>query len=169
MRLECPDCAAAYEVAESLVVPGRLVRCVRCGHGWVPLPAPPRVLTPAEQAAVAQDMRASATPPPAPSGGMPPLRPSAGVPEEGGPLEEGRGISTLTILIRQAPAVMAPPPPLSVPPGPAPASALGVALAWLASLVVLGGGLAALWEWREAVVAYWPPAARLFAAVQGWM
>jgi hypothetical protein len=41
------------------------------------------------------------------------------------------------------------------------------ALAWLASLLALGGGLMALWRYREAVVAVWPPAGRLLALLGG--
>ena len=37
MRIVCPSCDAAYEVANSLVVPGRIVRCSRCGGEWVAL------------------------------------------------------------------------------------------------------------------------------------
>ncbi|PHK95826.1 hypothetical protein CR162_05625 [Pseudoroseomonas rhizosphaerae] len=48
MRLECPACAAAYDVPDSLLAPGRAVRCVRCAQSWVPVPprleAPPRRL-----------------------------------------------------------------------------------------------------------------------------
>jgi hypothetical protein len=40
-------------------------------------------------------------------------------------------------------------------------------LAWIASLLALGGGLAALWRYREAVVAVWPPAGRLLALLGG--
>ncbi|MFC7608495.1 MJ0042-type zinc finger domain-containing protein [Teichococcus aestuarii] len=39
MRLECPACAAAYDVPDALLAPGRAVRCVRCAQSWVPLPA----------------------------------------------------------------------------------------------------------------------------------
>ncbi|PWC28983.1 zinc-ribbon domain-containing protein [Teichococcus aestuarii] len=39
MRLECPACAAAYDVPDALLAPGRAVRCVRCTQSWVPLPA----------------------------------------------------------------------------------------------------------------------------------
>lgn len=39
MRIVCPSCSAAYEVVESLLIPGRIVRCARCGAEWVALPA----------------------------------------------------------------------------------------------------------------------------------
>ena len=42
MRTACPSCSAAYDVPDSLVPPGRVVRCARCGSEWTPAgPAPP--------------------------------------------------------------------------------------------------------------------------------
>ena len=41
MRIECPACAATYEVPEDRLAPGRLVRCARCGSDWMPLPPAP--------------------------------------------------------------------------------------------------------------------------------
>jgi predicted Zn finger-like uncharacterized protein len=38
MRLECPACAAAYDVPDTLLKPGRPVRCVRCNALWQPEP-----------------------------------------------------------------------------------------------------------------------------------
>lgn len=52
MRMVCPACSAAYEVPESLLIPGRVVRCARCANQWVPVaatqspppePPPPRM------------------------------------------------------------------------------------------------------------------------------
>jgi len=37
MRIECPSCFAAYEVPNSLMTAGRVVRCARCGAEWVPV------------------------------------------------------------------------------------------------------------------------------------
>lgn len=39
MRIVCPSCSAAYDVPDSLVTPGRVVRCARCGGEWTPLQA----------------------------------------------------------------------------------------------------------------------------------
>jgi predicted Zn finger-like uncharacterized protein len=41
MRIECPSCGAVYEVADSLVPAGRIVRCARCAREWMPVPAAP--------------------------------------------------------------------------------------------------------------------------------
>ena len=48
MRIECPSCAAAYIVPDSLVTPGRAVRCARCDGEWVPVSAPPMEIEEAE-------------------------------------------------------------------------------------------------------------------------
>jgi len=63
MRIVCPICTAAYEVRDALLVPGRAVRCTRCGEQWVvietasataPEAAPERpVPSPREQPAAA--------------------------------------------------------------------------------------------------------------------
>jgi predicted Zn finger-like uncharacterized protein len=49
MRIVCPSCAAAYNVPEARVSPGRLVRCARCTEEWLPVglqsPLPDRALS----------------------------------------------------------------------------------------------------------------------------
>jgi predicted Zn finger-like uncharacterized protein len=42
MRIACPSCGAAYDVADSLLPAGRTVQCARCSKAWVPV-EPPRV------------------------------------------------------------------------------------------------------------------------------
>ena len=65
MRIVCPSCSAAYEVPDSLVTPGRVVRCARCGDKWMPVEAPvaaaeaPPVPEPAAEEAVAQTVAVS--------------------------------------------------------------------------------------------------------------
>jgi predicted Zn finger-like uncharacterized protein len=39
MRIVCPSCSAAYDVPDSLVTAGRIVRCARCGGDWTPVEA----------------------------------------------------------------------------------------------------------------------------------
>jgi predicted Zn finger-like uncharacterized protein len=39
MRIVCPICSATYEVRDTLLVPGRTVRCARCGEQWAAVPA----------------------------------------------------------------------------------------------------------------------------------
>ena len=41
MRIACPSCSAAYDVPDSLMTAGRVVRCARCGGNWTPVAAAP--------------------------------------------------------------------------------------------------------------------------------
>ena len=36
MRITCSSCSATYDVPDSLITPGRIVRCARCGNEWAP-------------------------------------------------------------------------------------------------------------------------------------
>jgi len=59
MRIACPSCSATYEVPDSLVTVGRVVRCARCGGDWTPVEGttvqdvdpPPRAAAPPAPAA----------------------------------------------------------------------------------------------------------------------
>lgn len=145
MRIACPNCAAEYDVPDAALAAGpRLLKCARCGHHFHA-----RSLLPEEP---------EPTPPPAPD--KPAERPGAGPGD------------------RAAPATDRPPPsrgptrsmPIDPPLprlGDAPASPSDrFALAgWVVTVAVLiGGGLAA-YAFRAEIVAAWPPAARLFAAL----
>ncbi len=55
MRIACPSCSAAYDVPDSLVTGGRVVRCARCGGEWVPIAAPQPETPPAVPPNPAQD------------------------------------------------------------------------------------------------------------------
>jgi len=61
MDIACPNCAATYRVPDALIDGANALRCVACGHAWVP--EPPR---PAE----AEAPLAVAKPPPPP---LPPV------------------------------------------------------------------------------------------------
>lgn len=37
MRIACPSCSATYDVPDSLMTPGRVTRCARCGNEWTPV------------------------------------------------------------------------------------------------------------------------------------
>jgi len=39
MRIVCPSCSAAYDIPDSLVTAGRVVRCARCAREWAPVEA----------------------------------------------------------------------------------------------------------------------------------
>jgi predicted Zn finger-like uncharacterized protein len=49
MRIACSSCSATYDVPDSLVTPGRIVRCARCGNEWNPVAALPKEETPDDQ------------------------------------------------------------------------------------------------------------------------
>jgi predicted Zn finger-like uncharacterized protein len=73
MRIECPACAAAYEVPDHLLTQGSgLVRCARCGHDWEAVPvaaAPPpsaEAVADPEDAAEEEDAGFFGGSPPAP-------------------------------------------------------------------------------------------------------
>jgi predicted Zn finger-like uncharacterized protein len=35
MRIACPTCAATYDVSASRLLPGKKIRCARCGGEWL--------------------------------------------------------------------------------------------------------------------------------------
>ncbi|ONG49023.1 hypothetical protein BKE38_21240 [Pseudoroseomonas deserti] len=136
MRIECPDCAAAYDVPEALVALGREVRCVRCAHAWVPRPAAAPVAT------------------------------AAGVPAEASMEAEGLPLRTEAPRLPPASARVEEHLPAVIPPPPR-RSRAPVVLAWIASLLAVGGAGFALWHYRLDVVSAWPPSARLFGWISG--
>ncbi len=67
MRIECPDCNAAYEVPEAQIRPGRSVRCVRCEGQWRPAGELPEAIAALRDEAVRDGvvrLRQSAAPAP---------------------------------------------------------------------------------------------------------
>ncbi len=142
MRMVCPACSAAYEVPESMLAPGRAVRCARCGNEWVPVAVPPPSEPP----------RAS----PVPS--LPePRWPDAEVMEE---------------VEVEPPPSLAPETPqftamdrlalhrASVADNPFP-----LRIAWIATLFALLGLVAAAWVWRAELMHVWPASQRLYHAL----
>jgi predicted Zn finger-like uncharacterized protein len=142
MRLACPECAAEYDVPEAALAPARRLRCTACGTSWdwTPAAPPPPEPEPDQPAAAPQ---AAAEPPP--ENAAPP-RP----PMEGPRIE----------VAREERIAAAPPPARDAARG-----GMGVALAWLLSLAILLAAAAALYAWRVPVMAAWPPAIRLYAAL----
>jgi predicted Zn finger-like uncharacterized protein len=69
MRLECPACAAAYDVPDALLKPGQPVRCVRCHALWQ---APAAAVAPPTPAPPAPAAPRAAPPPPSLQPGWPP-------------------------------------------------------------------------------------------------
>lgn len=86
MRLECPSCAAAYDVPDTLLKPGQPVRCVRCHALWQPSP--------------------DAIPEPAPT--APPALPPPSRPNPPAPLQPGRPPAVSTPARRPRASLAAP-------------------------------------------------------------
>ncbi len=146
MRIVCPSCAAEYDVPNSLVTAGRVVRCARCGGEWAPIEAhaaeperapPTPVATPVDDPPAVSDEPAGPAAPPAP-----PLDSPAAA--EASP----RPPSAMDRLALQATR---------------PSSRLQLRLAWLASLAVLAFLGWAAYAWRAEIVAAWPPSGRIYA------
>lgn len=138
MLIECPKCAAGFQVPERLLRDrSRPLRCGQCGTVF-PAPEPP--------APEPEPFAFRAPEPPAPA----PM------------VEEPRQAPTLVAEEPRPEPLAAGDATLEATPGPA---SRGLRAAWAASIaLLLGGGLAAIIK-RDAVMEAWPPAARLFAAL----
>lgn len=149
MQIACPVCSANYEVPDQMLGPGRKVRCAKCGHQWVPGPAP---------------VRNAASPPrptPAPSPGSPPR---ANFRER---LSELPRVST-----QPQPLVMEPVDRLRSTVAEEPAyqvterrSSPAVWIGWVASVIVWGLVIWAAYAYRAEIMAAWPPSQRLYVAL----
>jgi predicted Zn finger-like uncharacterized protein len=65
MRTACPACETAYDVPDSVVAAGRVLRCARCRHEWKPGESAPQSAEPqAEEPQAPPDFVAVAPPPP---------------------------------------------------------------------------------------------------------
>lgn len=144
MRIECPRCAARYEVADRLIGPaGKSVRCAKCGAVWlaggsaarVPEP-PPQWPEPPQRPAVSQTSPA-------------PLEP-----REDPALAEFRAAQSA----KDAAEAARPP---SRPRSLMPAAILG----WVATVAVLGAAAWGAYAHREAVIEAWPPSERVYLAL----
>jgi hypothetical protein len=144
MLIQCPDCAAAFEVPERLLAdPTRPLRCSQC-RAVFPIPE-----SAAPKTKGWQEPEAVAAPPPPPPAPPPP----APVAEEEPPA---------------APEL--PPEPLVAQDSPPEsanddASSRRLRAAWVASILILIlGGVGAIAK-RVEIMEAWPPSARLFSAL----
>lgn len=191
MRIACPNCSAEYDVPESLLATGpRLLRCARCAHQFeAALPGAEAPATPREAAAAPP----AAPPPaaPAPAGAPPaaaplpagpaPTAPPDPPPEPPPPSQAPAPdiAAAPPTLEATAPLVDRPPPTRGLarhspidPPAPEPPKprerqrfVATLAVAWLASLVVIFAAGWATYTYHEAITAAWPPIARLYQAL----
>jgi predicted Zn finger-like uncharacterized protein len=157
MRLSCPSCGAGYDLPETLFLTGpRKVRCVKCGHAWM---AGERSAAEAAagQAAAGQAAAGEAAPPAV-----------AAAPAKPDDAAEEPARRPLPLRRRAPPPdPPAPVPDLSLAPPAAPRAGAGVMVAWAASLLILGAGCWAGWEYRASVIEAWPASARLYSALGG--
>ena len=140
MRIACPSCAAEYDVPESRVKPGKMVRCARCGGEWMAADEADEnvvgsVLTTPAVAAQPEPQR---EPQPEPQS-EPQRQPAASRPATTAP---GR-----------TPASRSSPP-----------SRVMLVGAWALTAFVLIGAVVAVVVWRDAVVRIWPPSGRILAS-----
>ncbi len=141
MRITCPNCSAAYDVPDAALASGpRLLRCARCAHSF-------EAALPAGEAAPLP--QANPLPPAMGAGVSPPAPPTA----------QPQAASDLAPTPRNQP-----PPRLADAPASMAADRFAL-LGWAATVVVVGGGVYAAYAWRGAIMAAWPPARRLFAAL----
>ncbi len=144
MQIECPACAARYDVPDEVVLPGRAMRCARCGETWAPRAAEPEP-EPAFESEVAAGFAPEAAP------GSLDMRPSAELADEGWP-EEADVTGVADGGARSSPLAAAP------------AGGVGAALvvAWLASAAVLLAAGWAAWHFHARIEHAWRPSERLF-------
>jgi predicted Zn finger-like uncharacterized protein len=142
MRIVCPSCSAAYDVPDSLVTAGRIVRCASCSGQWMPVQADAPELEPAPPPTV--------DPSPLTAEPAAPTAPQA-VPTDSPPVvaeATPRPSSAMDRLALQSQR---------------PSSRLQLRLAWLASLALLAFLGWAAYAWRAEIAAVWPPGGRIYA------
>lgn len=146
MDVTCPHCAAAYRVPDSLLKPGKKLRCAACKADWAPIAAPPEP----PPAPPPPDL---APPPPPALPEPPPARPL--VPREDAepppplmPVADPRRI-------RQAHE------------GGRADSRRLLPLAWMASLAAVAALVGGLLVYRAPIAAAWPPFARVGQVIGG--
>jgi predicted Zn finger-like uncharacterized protein len=141
MRIECPDCAAAYEVPEHRLTGRKLVRCARCGTEWTPqAPGPQQVIEEPHRLDLARVIDVLEAEPVE----TPPRQTRAGAKA---PLERP-SYSAMQRLARSA--------------EPEPARSVWPWIAWAISLVVLAALVWGALVWRAEIMQVWPPSARLY-------
>ena len=159
MQIVCPSCSAAYEVPNSLVAAGRVVRCARCNGEWTPVEV--SVLSPEEVSVAPVDEKATVVAPAQAAPEPPPSAPALPVPEA--PAPEAPAPDAPANRIRASPRQSAMDRLAAQSARPQPSTHLR--LAWVASFVLLVLAAGAAYTWRGQIVAAWPPSANAYAAL----
>ncbi|WP_215750759.1 MULTISPECIES: zinc-ribbon domain-containing protein [unclassified Gluconobacter] len=143
MRVECPHCHAVFEVPDSLLEQARRLRCANCGDSWP--------LQEAHEPELADDLSSLKTETEEPSG--PEASQSCPV---GLSTSEARDAAKHAFVLHSRTVTHGLGKPETV--GTKMIGSLGAwSAAWGLSLVVIGGGVAALWHWKAGeLVTLWP-------------
>lgn len=156
MRIDCPACAAAYEVPESLLDTKRPLRCARCGHQWLPWappePAPPPEASPPELepwSPIEPDLPATLLEVPLATvrGAAPDFE------TEPDPQETYRD------------EFLSPDPAQRLSPEAPGGGGLAIRLAWAATVLLIALLIWGGYAWRGDVMRIWPASERLYAAL----
>ncbi len=148
MRIVCPSCAANFDVPDSLLPAGRVVRCARCGSDWTPIAVAATALAPGLPS---EEQPAPPTPNPQSA-----EEPAAAAPDgEPGSIQPARRPAP-----PQRPTAMERLASSPAKPRYSPAPRL----AWVASLALLAALVWSGYHWRTQIMDHWPPSARLYAA-----
>lgn len=152
MLIECPRCAARYQVADGLIGPaGKSVRCAKCGNVWLAR----RPDAPADDAPLqwpesprrpVRDETAVASPPERP---------------EDPALAEFRAAQDEAAKPGFARFPEAPPAGQALPKPGASAALVG----WVATVILLAAATWGAYAYREAVIEAWPPSERVYLAL----
>jgi predicted Zn finger-like uncharacterized protein len=167
MRIACPNCAAEYEVPETLLAAGpRLLRCARCSHQFeAALPGAAAPLPP-EPAPASQPASQFAPEPP-------PARDSPGEAPAFAPLPPVFAPPEPPVVDMERPRPTRGPTrhsPIDAPPMPEEEPAEGpsrgaLLLGWVISVALLAAAAWAAVHYRAAIMEAWPPATRFFQAL----
>jgi predicted Zn finger-like uncharacterized protein len=141
MRIDCPDCAAAYEVPDRLLTGRKTVRCARCGTEWIMAPPlPDESQSPSEIKPVEILDR-------------PPVTEHRGL-DTFSPAQDSRHRSVVTAMERLVQTARPPSRPSFWP-----------TLGWIISIVLIACLAWGTIAWRTEVMRVWPPSTRLYIAL----
>ena len=170
MDIGCPCCAATYRVPDTLLASGKPLRCVACGHEWIP--AEPEAVAESEAALAGESFLFGA------------VEPGSVIAEQGGePAVAEAEPPVLTLAPTLAPAIArslaaghAAPPPLlrrgpphhpafRVPSAVVPRPGRLLPMAWLASVLIVVIVLLGLVLYSTQIASAWPPFSRVAGLV----
>ena len=142
MQIDCPACAAGYEVPDALLAGRRPVRCARCGHQWIPQAPPPPISLRADAGA------------------------DGGADGGGTDAERASMDAPARPLVPSAPQPVGPLAPRLAGSGLAAAPTFrALRLAWAGSLLLVAAAVALLLVYHRPIARAWPPSLRVYGAL----